>query len=331
MTGKNAMKVTVMPAGHGDSILVQCDDFNILVDSGPHNAKIHKRVYSALVSALNGRPIDLAIVTHHDDDHIGGLERMLNNSTLSVRALLFNSPNLIHEHIDRAEEVNVSARQAINVATKLKPCNAKAVVAGDELNFFDGRITLSVLSPWSKDILKFGPGMIAAIGKEESVGSLGRETPICGRIDELLSQFDDNKASDKSEANALSLAFILTFEERSILFLGDSWPSRVTPFLAMLSDGGARIPLDMVFVSHHGSKNNTTVELYSNIETERYVISTDGKQNPDVETFGRILRAAAPKRPEFYFSERTYQLETMFSRSDINVRFPGDCPLTFHL
>lgn len=332
MSRKSAMKVSVMPAGHGDCILVQCGDFNIMVDSGPQNAKIHTRVRSALVNALGEQPIHLAIVTHHDDDHIGGLERMLKDDALSVNALLFNSPKRIRDYIDRysGEEANVSARQAIEVASKLTPCNRKAVVAGDELNFFGERVNLRFLSPLGDDILCYGERMIAAIGQEELAGNRGRETPVCGPIGELLEMPDDDKASDKSATNALSLAFILTFEERSVLFLGDSWPSRVTPELAKLLAGKPRIPLDLVFVSHHGSKNNNTIELYKHIQTESYVISTDGKQNPDVETFRRILLAAAPStQPVFYISEKSQELEKMFSKSNINVFLADNGPWIF--
>ncbi len=333
MSIKSAMKVTVMPAGHGDCILVQCGDFNIMVDSGPYSAKIHARVRSGLVSALGGKPIHLAIITHNDDDHIGGLVRTLDDATLSVNALLFNSPQLIRKYIDlcSGEEINVSTRQALKVASKLTPCNTKVLVAGDKRTFFDDRIILRVLSPLGKDILSYGSHMLAPFGKEELAGTRGRDIPVCGPIHELLTMHDEDKAADASETNALSLAFILTFEERSLLFLGDSWPSRVTPSLAKLALKGARIPLDLVFVSHHGSKNNNTLELYQHIETERYVISTDGKQNPDVETFGRILRAGTINNPKFYFSENSQQLKTMFSISDINVYLPDNGPLTFDL
>lgn len=329
---KSAMKVTVMPAGHGECILVQCGDFNVMVDSGPSNGAIHRRVHSALVKVLEDRPIDLAIVTHHDDDHIGGLERMLDEA-LSIKRLLFNSPKLIRDYIEiqNGKEENASARQALRVSSKLGPFNNKVVVAGNKLDFFDGRVTLTVLSPLGADILKYGSRTLAQFAKEELAGARGRDTPICGRIKEMLAMDDDEKAADTSESNALSLAFILTFEDRSILFLGDSWPSRVLPSLTALHSGDDRIPLDLVFVSHHGSRNNNTTELYRHIKTGRYVISADGKQNPDIETFGRILRATAPNQPKFYFSERTQQLEEMFSKSDIQPCFPDGEPLTFDL
>ncbi|BDR09924.1 MBL fold hydrolase [Comamonas testosteroni] len=333
MSIKSAMKVTVMPAGHGDCILVQCDDFNIMVDSGPYRKCIHERVHSGLVTALEGQPIHLAIITHNDDDHIGGLVRTLCDATLSVNALLFNSPQLIRKYIDHCsgEEVNVSTRQAFKVASKLTPCNKKVLVAGDTRTFFDDRIVLRVLSPLTEDILNYGSHMLAPFEKEELAGARGRDTPVCGTIHELRTMDDDGKAADASQTNALSLAFILTFEERSILFLGDSWPSRVMPSLAKLDHEGAPIQLDLVFVSHHGSKNNNTQELYQHIQTERYVISADGKQNPDVETFGRILRAGVGNIQKFYFSENSQQLKTMFSKSDINVYFPDNGPLTFDL
>lgn len=333
MSSASALKVTAMPAGHGDCVLVQCDDFNVMVDSGPRNATIHQRVRAALVTALDGQPIHLAIVTHHDDDHIGGLERMLDQSTPTVKDLLFNSPRRIREYLEAhsSEEVNASTRQALHVAEKRTPCNDKAIVAGEQYAFFDGRIKLKILSPTCKDVLRYGPRMLAAISEEELAGSRGRDTPVCGKIHELLAMQDDDKAADMSETNALSLAFILTFEKRSILFLGDSLASRVTASLAGLHTKEPRVPLNLVFVSHHGSKNNNTAELYRHIGTSTYVISADGKQNPDIETFARILRAVRPVQPEFHFPEETPQLKQMFSNSDLNVHLPNPGPLTFNL
>ena len=333
MSEKFAMKVTVMPAGHGDCILVQCGDFNIIVDSGPHATAISERVRAGLANALEGRPIHLAIVTHYDDDHIGGLSRALKDATLPIQALLFNSPLRIREYIDRHSEIetDVSVRQALHVAGELSPCNPKVILAGQQYNFYDKRIVLRMLSPSGQHMLHYGERMLAAIGGLELAGSRGRCVPVCGRIDELLAMRDDDQDADRSEANALSLAFILTFDGRSVLFLGDSWPSGVTSSLAIMRSNGARIPLDLAFVSHHGSKNNNSTELYRQINTADYVVSADGTQNPDVETFARILRGAAPAQPKFHFSEKSPHLDAMFQKSDLDVRFPEDGPLTFDL
>lgn len=333
MSGKFDMKLTVMPAGHGDCVLVQCGDFNIMVDSGPYAAAISKRVRAGLLNSLGGRPIHLAIVTHYDDDHIGGLSRALEDSALPIQALLFNSPLRISEYIDRHRynEADVSVRQALHVAGELTPYNPKVILAGQQYKFYDERIVLKVLSPSGKDVLHYGKRMLAAIGGLELAGRRGRCVPVCGRINELLAMHDDDQDADTSETNALSLAFILTFDGRSILFLGDSWPSVVTGSLALMRSDEERIPLDLAFVSHHGSKNNNTVELYRHINTAHYVVSADGKQNPDVETFGRILRAAAPNQPTFHFSEKSTQLDTMFEKSDLDIRFPENGPLTIIL
>lgn len=333
MINKSAMSLMVAPAGHGDCFLVKCGEINILVDSGPSSDVIHGRVINALSNALCGQPIHLAIITHYDDDHIGGLERILGSDKIQVDALFLNSPLRIREHIDihNGDELPVSANQALSVAGKLSPCNDKAIIAGKQYKFFQGRVVLTMLSPKPDDIISYGPKILKPLGEEELVGSRGRVPPTCGTISQLLSMVDKDKNIDTSQNNALSLAFILTFEERSILFLGDSWPSRVTPALRALCSEESRIPLELVCVSHHGSKYNNTKKMYQYLSSLRYVISSDGDQHPDVETISRILRSAVPDMPEFYFSENTQKLANIFSKTDIKVHFPVTEPLSIDL
>lgn len=334
MASASTFKVTVMPAGHGDCILVQCDTFNILVDSGPYDVEIHNRVRAALETALGEEPVHLAIVTHQDADHIGGLKRMLKVNKPPVHALLFNSPLRIQSYIDDHcdDEMPASARQALAVARELSPYNKEAIVAGDEYKFLDDRIVISVLTPHKKDILDYGEETLASIEGEEYAGGRGRDTPVCGTVEQLLAMQVDDFDEDDSKPNLLSLAFVLTFDNRSILFLGDSWPSRVTSSLSVLTNSGKRLPsFGLMFVSHHGSKRNSTIELYRQIETANYVISTDGKQNPDIETIARILQASPRPAQEvqFHFSENSAELRSMFNRTQLNVTFPENYPLFF--
>ena len=75
---KNDKELTVhyVDVGQGDSILIQYDGKNALVDSGDVSAT------DEIISYLNGHSvsrIDLLIVSHPDSDHIGAMNKIVDN------------------------------------------------------------------------------------------------------------------------------------------------------------------------------------------------------------------------------------------------------------
>ena len=62
-----------------------------------------------------------------------------------------------------------------------------------------------------------------------------------------------------------------------------------------------KLKVDIVKVSHHGSKDNTSNELLELIECNKFLISTDGKQHghPDKEALARII--CSQNNPCFIF------------------------------
>lgn len=344
MSSKPPLKVTVLPAGHGDCILVQCSAFTILVDSGPIRPDIHARLRAALILALDGKAIDLAIITHHDEDHTGGMHWILrggNDVAIVVNQLLFNSPSLIASFLDGDKEEAASFVHAHTVSGLLPPCSAEAVYAGQKPREFDeGRVVLTMFSPNPDLIEEYGREIACGVkqcknletegDEEEPAGLKGRVVPVVGSLTNLRAMADSDNGSDRSKSNALSLAFMLSFEGRNLLFLGDSWASTVEAAFDQKWPGNARQQFDVVFVSHHGSKNNTTVNLYKRIDCKRFVICADGKSHPDALTLRRILEASGWIGPTFYLSENTPELRTMFAGSDF-VRLPDIAPTKFDL
>jgi competence protein ComEC len=70
----SSIKIIFCDVGQGDSVLIQQDFFQILIDSGREN-----QVLNCLGSFLPvwDRTIDVVILTHADDDHIGFFEEIL--------------------------------------------------------------------------------------------------------------------------------------------------------------------------------------------------------------------------------------------------------------
>lgn len=110
---------------------------------------------------------------------------------------------------------------------------------------------------------------------------------------------NEKEELDKRAINTSSLAFILSIKQKNILFLGDSNPKVVQSELNKLIESNEENDkfrnICMVKVSHHGSKYNITNDLLSSINTNRFLISTDGAKKkevptkPDIQSIAKII------------------------------------------
>lgn len=74
-SNENVMKVNYIDVGQGDSILVQVNGKNLLIDAGPNSST------DKLVSYLNKQNIkklDFVVATHPHEDHIGAMDTIIN-------------------------------------------------------------------------------------------------------------------------------------------------------------------------------------------------------------------------------------------------------------
>lgn len=118
-----------------------------------------------------------------------------------------------------------------------------------------------------------------------------------GKISSIISltpQFFDYMKQDKSTettySNKASIAFIWAYNNvPRMLFLGDASHERVCD---SITDKFTKFPLllDLIKISHHGSKKNTSIELMNLVDSELYIIP-GGRNNssPSYETVAKIL------------------------------------------
>lgn len=86
---KKELKVTYLNVGQGDSELVEVNGKTMLIDAGPNSNA------NELVKDLKERgikTIDIAIATHPHEDHIGGMDEVLEN--FDVKS--FYAPKVAH-------------------------------------------------------------------------------------------------------------------------------------------------------------------------------------------------------------------------------------------
>lgn len=108
---KNKIKIHYIDVGQGDSILVQVNNINLLIDAGPYESQ------SKLISYLNSQHIKklhYIIATHPHDDHIGAMSAVIKKfnigefyapkKTESTKAF----QNMISELKNKNKKINIA-------------------------------------------------------------------------------------------------------------------------------------------------------------------------------------------------------------------------------
>lgn len=77
----NGIKVHYINVGQGDSILVQVNNKNLLIDAGPEDAS--EKLLSYL-SKQNIKKFDYVVATHPHEDHIGGMSSIIKKYKIDM-------------------------------------------------------------------------------------------------------------------------------------------------------------------------------------------------------------------------------------------------------
>lgn len=320
-----SIKVRLLKARHGDCILISHtkneSTFNLLIDGGtPTTFKhgTHLRYKGDLCLALDeikskNQVIDLAILTHIDDDHIGGLIRAFETPGYLkdlVKSIWFNSSKEITDYFEHPEipENNIylkdkspetSPKQGKNLEILLREieCERPSIVmAGQVLE--KGPFKFTILSPDESSLRKL---LHIWPHEKDSPETSPKKQDHSIKFDEILSS--DSFSEDTSDTNASSIAFIAEVDDKSMLFLGDAHDKTTVANLQSLGFSKLnKLNVDLVKVSHHGSKGNTSVKFLSMINSKRFLISTNGLRYalPDKRTIARIL--ASTEDGKVYFN-----------------------------
>jgi hypothetical protein len=305
-----SVSIRFLHALHGDCILITIGSEEplkrILIDGGPpgtFKARPSGDLRAVLAELLEqGKYIDLVILTHVDDDHIGGLIKAFeyeDGLALLAKKVIFNSGRLIHEYFNVAPDLSKEIEGNFNQS------QSTSIGQGNTLERL-----LENKGIWHQEIIKQGDtylldgAELLFLSPNEAelnrlLGEWVKEFPIQftshkktdwgDSYEKLLSA--DTFVEDDSDTNASSLAFVLKVDGRNYLFLGDAHPTTVSMGLKLFKYT-VETPLEaeLVKVSHHGSKGNTNSELLQLVDCSRFVISTDGSRHglPDKVTLARI-------------------------------------------
>ena len=319
-----------LPAHNGDCFIIsfgeQDDVKNIIVDGGRSmpSYKILKNQINELEE--KGQLIDLLILTHIDEDHIMGLIRLFRDAKIDksiFKEIWFNSKEVVSSYFcDKSQkdqyltvqmnnDSNISYNQGISFGTLLEEYNLGyqgVIMSGQNMHL--GEAIIEVLSPNEDQLNKLLVDWEKEFSKNTNTDILvssKTSTDYSVSIDELLQK---KFTEDDDIVNGSSIAFLLTFKEKRILMLGDSFPSTVVENIKKKLNGN-RLSIDLVKVSHHGSKNNTSNDLLELIECKNFLISTNGSSHghPHKEALVKIANRfkGGETETKFYFNYKGVQ------------------------
>ncbi|MED3891441.1 MBL fold metallo-hydrolase [Peribacillus frigoritolerans] len=150
-------------------------------------------------------------------------------------------------------------------------------------------------------------------------------------IKDLKDFLSKSDSYDSSPANGSSISFILEYKGKKLLFLGDSHPQLIKLEIeSLLKKGESKLFFDLIKVSHHGSHRNTSENLLKLIDSDIYLISTNGGRNkhPNKETIAKIVCRDTIKKRQLIFNyfqeEQPWDDENNKEKYNYDVIYPND-------
>ena len=338
------MEIKFFTVGCGDAISIRflgndAKYHNILIDGGTEFGDLYTNALKRKLQEIVDKEeiIDLWIITHIDDDHIGGILRFIKDEQIREQVDLtktkfwFNYSNFDYDTGLKDNNL-ISVSQGIRLRDFLAQHSKieDAITSKcSQIDFWGAKI--SILSPDNKkfnELVKKRENKKIKIRERKSIGLTSSQS---NDYERKLEDFDLSKfKEDSSDENGVSIAFLFEHKGKKILFLSDSHPSVIVKSLIKLGySKGKKIVVDYMQIAHHGSKRNTNDKLLQMIDCENFIISADGynKHNlPNKETLARILKNYPCSRTKFFITHKNNLTDSIFdvdeSVNNISFEFP---------
>jgi hypothetical protein len=336
-----AIHIEVLPARLGDCLLVECPrpsgaPWRMLVDGGPGDT------WPLLEARLrhlgrSDRHIDVAVITHIDSDHIGGMLPFLSSDLAAgVGDFWFNGRTHLPERgpgTDRSVAQGESVVTALlgppgdplaagatkpsdavlpwNEAFRRGPVDTGAVGGFIEIDVPDGP-TVTVLSPTTKRLARLADAWASALREARRERVREVEPDVLAPLDDLRRIADQRTPKDASVPNGSSIALLVEHRGASVLLGADAFGDVLATALRGLarSRGRETLQVDAFKLPHHGSRANVTAALVAAAPAAHYLVSTNGDtfHHPDDAAMARVV-VGAPSGPTLCFNYRTPRTE----------------------
>ena len=302
------MEIKFLSVGCGDGIRIRYygnDEtwHNIFIDGGTEAGNIYPQVLQKEIRevGLKNEIIDLWIITHIDDDHIGGILRFIKDASLRTQIDLSKTDfwfNYTPYDYDTGLKTTLlkSVKQGVRLRKFLSEETKLNQAISDDLGEIDlYGCKLTILTPTKAELETLHKHWV----KEETIilqkQSVSKKVARPNDYQTKIGDFDlTNFEEDDSDLNASSITFLLDYNGNKVLFLADSHPSLIYAALTKIGYSFQnKLKLTYMQLAHHGSKFNTNDNLLGLIECSHFIVNADGvnKHNlPNKELFARLKK-----------------------------------------
>jgi len=335
-------RLHAVQAAFGDCLLLEYGDAAqprfVLIDGGP--ARTYQTHLKPAVQRLvtNRGQIELAVLSHVDNDHVVGLLDMFGDLQVrsesgkprpAIRSLWHNAfsqtigreldeqtlrdvPDLSAWASDLADPIDVVARGIAEGDQLQRGASALGIPINPN---FDGGLVLTEAdarhSLRDLDIRVLGPSQKALEKlRKQWLAWLERQHDR-----------DIGPGKDQSVPNLSSIMLLIASSGARALLPGDGRGDEIVDGLKASGawQTGDALHVDLLKLPHHGSARNATPAFFRTVKADRYLICADGTNgNPDPPTLDWLLAAARDDRREFEIIA-TSQTQSLI---DFVARFP---------
>jgi hypothetical protein len=344
------LTVEMLPAHHGDSILLEYGDeaapHRVLVDGGTISSA--EAVVEGLAKIGKTVDLELLVITHVDEDHIGGMLALLaaNSKAIAPRDVWFNA----YKHLFPPDRLGGPLGEGLSTAIDEAGFPWNEVFGGGSVVVPDtgplprvplaGGASITLLSPTWKKLEALRPKWVAECKKAGILpGEGAKPSDVLGKrppptnvdVEKLLKV---KFKQDSSASNGSSIAFLFEYQGKRVVLGADAHPSVVLASLKRLSPDP--VAVDAFKVCHHGSRNNTTSALLAHLPAKRYLISTNSETfgHPDPEALARIVSCHGRKTLCFNYDTdygKPWNRQALRQKYDYEVEFPDEDGLVVRL
>lgn len=334
------MKIKFYQAECGDAACISY----LGLDNNPHNVFIDagyertfRHVLSNEIDAIEqrGEVIDLWVLSHIHDDHIGGaiayIKAIQDGEFKDIVKLWFyNPPRKSLSNLNKKLTISISDIKSIGQGDEM----ARYLYIYRNLPIIDITDQLPSTNIFGLQIIILSPDL-CKLQNLRNKYPLESQKPLERNEFDSISEAKSPHQSDYhiaikgfnlgmwqediSVENGSSISLLTEYQDKRILWLADAHPSCIVNSLKNIGYSKYN-PLicDLVKVTHHGSSGNNSSELYEMIRCENYLISSNGENRhslPTKECIARILRNKQRingSHYNFYFTYDNSVLRSIF-------------------
>lgn len=334
--------IEMLPAQEGDALLVEWGadgpNHRILIDGGRGGRALNGQLTAAFERlSVDQRHFELVVCSHMDADHIAGLLGLFGQPPegFSVGEVWFNAfRHLPQDDLDvlgweQSDRLEVLVDEFVadhpDTAWNDTFGGGGAIVVPDQPTVdplpsvsIEG-LTITLVSPTLERLRSVAKEWPEAVRRERLGLEPGEDDSESDGDGGDVLGFDEDKGVEPSELaeraykpdkrapNGSSIAFIVEFAQKRVLFGADAHAEVLVDTLRRWQPEGT-IAFDAVKLSHHCSEKNLSPELLELIDAPTWLVSTNGSSHhhPDRRAIARLITRGVPTNLVFnYRSDET--------------------------